>query len=166
MKRILWEMPDGLVRQTIPSYADRKPGVGFQEGAETEEEYIARVMQRTLDTIPDLATAVKILIVDLEDLPHPLSFGRQVWRMDGDAIVIDMAKARAVKTERLRPERDKRLAALDVAYIRADEEGNAAEKTKIAAKKQKLRDLPATMQPVLDAIDGLKKLEAFDPKWP
>ena len=77
-----------------------------------------------------------------------------------------MSKARTIKTGQIRPERNKRLADLDVSYIRADEAGDTATKEKIAVQKQKLRDFPATIQSDLNALDTPDKLEKFQPTWP
>jgi hypothetical protein len=77
-----------------------------------------------------------------------------------------MAKARTIRIDQIRPERDKRLVALDVDYMRADEAGDGSVKQRIAATKQALRDLPAAVQPELDAIATPEALEAWEPSWP
>jgi hypothetical protein len=66
----------------------------------------------------------------------------------------------------IRPERNERLVALDIDYMRADEAGDTAEKERVAVVKQELRDLPATIQPDLDKIDQPEELEAYEPTWP
>ena len=77
-----------------------------------------------------------------------------------------MDKARLNTISRIRPERDRRLAADDIAYMRADEAADAPAKAHIAARKQKLRDLPATIQPDLAELDTPEVLEAYQPAWP
>ncbi len=57
------------------------------------------------------------------------------------SITIDMAIARNIHRDRIRTARTAALAALDVAYIRAQEHGD--DTTAIVAKKQELRDAPA-----------------------
>jgi hypothetical protein len=54
-------------------------------------------------------------------------------------IVINRAKAEASTLDRLRAEREPRLAELDVAFMRAIERGE--DTTAIAVEKQKLRDV-------------------------
>lgn len=102
-----------------------------------------------------------------EDVSFPANKTfREAWVRRAGAIEVDMPKARVIVTERLRPERDKRLTVLDIDYMRADETGDALEKIRITARKQKLRDLPAAIQSALDAIDTPEALEAWEPTWP
>ena len=54
--------------------------------------------------------------------------------------VVDREAANGLLIERLRPERDRRLAELDVAFVRALERGEPT--AEIVAAKQFLRDLP------------------------
>jgi hypothetical protein len=57
----------------------------------------------------------------------------------------DIVKAREIRKDHMRRARTPLMAALDVAYTRADEKGHAgaAEKAQIAAQKQALRDVTA-----------------------
>lgn len=55
---------------------------------------------------------------------------------------VDMNKAKEYHLSYIRMHRDMELKELDVEYTRADEAGNTALKVEIAAKKQKLRDMP------------------------
>lgn len=89
---------------------------------------------------------------------------RDAWEDDGSKITVNMVKARAGKTEEIRPERNKRLLALDVEHRKAS--GNTTEQDRIDAVAQKLRHLPATIQPDLDAIATPEALEAWEPNWP
>lgn len=59
-------------------------------------------------------------------------------------VVINMQKARAIHMDSIRAVRDKELAALDIAYLRAIEDGDLDAQAMIAADKQMLRDLPET----------------------
>lgn len=69
--------------------------------------------------------------VNLDDISSPIAFS------------IDMTKAKECHTQYIRSMRDVELPKLDIEYQRADEAGDAALKATIAAKKQKLRDLPS-----------------------
>lgn len=71
---------------------------------------------------------------------------RNAWALDGDAIVIDMEKAREIKKESLRRERKPLLESLDVEYQIADEAGKPAEKKAVAIRKQKLRDITKSVK--------------------
>lgn len=57
-------------------------------------------------------------------------------------IRIDMPKAREIKKNMIRPERDARLLALDSEYIRALEDNDIAKQNQIKAQKIKLRAAP------------------------
>ncbi len=86
---------------------------------------------------------------------------RDAWILDGDRIVHDMDKARAIHRDRMRAARAPLLAALDVAYQRADEQSDAAAKPSVAARKQALRDV--TTDP---AIAEAASPEALKAVWP
>jgi hypothetical protein len=66
---------------------------------------------------------------------------RGAWQFNGAAVEIDMTKARDIHRDNLRAERAPKLAALDVAYMKALEQGHVT--TTIAAEKQALRDVTA-----------------------
>jgi len=66
---------------------------------------------------------------------------RGAWAFNGAAVEIDMTKARDIHRDNLRAERMPRLAALDVAYMKALEQ--AGDTAAIAAQKQALRDVTA-----------------------
>lgn len=70
------------------------------------------------------------------------------------SIIINIDKAKAIKLNALRAERAPKLAALDVAFMRAVEQGDESAKAAIAAQKQELRDI--TKQPLPDDIEALK----------
>ena len=66
---------------------------------------------------------------------------REAWSFNGDAVEVDMSKARDIHKDNLRAERAPRLEALDVDYMKALEAGSGA--ADIAAKKKTLRDITA-----------------------
>lgn len=70
----------------------------------------------------------------------------------------DMVKARDIHRARLRKLRGSLLDALDADYMRADEAGDNKLKKEIAAKKQKLRDVPA--HPSIEAAQTTEELKA------
>lgn len=81
---------------------------------------------------------------------------RDAWRWSA-GLVVDLPAAREVAADRLRIAREPLLAALDVAYMRAVEQG--ADTAAIVAEKQRLRDLPA----VAAAAVSLDELRAIVP---
>lgn len=66
---------------------------------------------------------------------------RGAWQFNGAAVDIDMAAARDIHRDNLRREREPKLAALDVDYMKALEQGG--DTAAIAAQKQALRDVTA-----------------------
>lgn len=76
-------------------------------------------------------------------------------------ITVDMTKAREIKRDMIRAEREPKLAQLDVDFMRAVEADNATEKAAIAVKKQALRD--ATADPAIDAATTPDELKAVTP---
>ena len=78
-------------------------------------------------------------------------------------IDIDMAKARNIHLERIRIKRNAELAKLDVEAIKAQDMGNAETLAQIRARKQELRDLPATLAPTLASASSVDELKAIQP---
>lgn len=74
------------------------------------------------------------------------------------SISININKAKAITLDRLRAERAPKLAALDVAFMRAVEQGDTAAQASIAAEKQALRDVTKVALP-----DDLAVLKDFKP---
>ena len=74
------------------------------------------------------------------------------------SIRINIDKAKAIKLDQLREARKPLLAALDVAFMRAVEQGDTAAQASIAAQKQALRDVTKVALP-----DDLTALKDFKP---
>lgn len=74
------------------------------------------------------------------------------------SIRINIDKAKAIKLDQLRAERAPKLAALDLAFMRAVERGDTAEQASIAAQKQALRDVTKVALP-----DDVATLKDFIP---
>ena len=70
------------------------------------------------------------------------------------SIRINIDKAKAIKLDQLRADRAPKLAALDLAFMRAVEQGDLLAQASIAAEKQALRDI--TKQPLPDDVAVLK----------
>ena len=77
-------------------------------------------------------------------------------------INVNMTKARAIHLEEIRKVRNEELAKEDVNLMIANESGTSSEQDAVKAKKQTLRDLPATFDITTD-VDTPEKLKA---KWP
>lgn len=74
------------------------------------------------------------------------------------SISINITKAKAIKLDGFRAKRAPKLAALDLAFMRAVEQADTAECARIAAEKQALRDVTKVTLP-----DDLEALKAFTP---
>jgi hypothetical protein len=76
-------------------------------------------------------------------------------------ITVNMDKAREIKKDMIRAERDPKLATLDVDFMRAVEAGDTDLQATIAAKKQALRD--ATDDPAIASATTPDELKAVRP---
>lgn len=120
--------------------------------AETNEEFIARVAERSVPK-----DAIDVRVVDENDIPTDRTF-RNALKND---LSHDMDQAREIWRAKMRDERAPLLAALDVEYMRADETGDVAAKSVLAAKKQALRDV--TDDPAIVKAETPEDLKAV---WP
>lgn len=107
-------------------------------------------------------------VVPVNEVPSDRTY-RNAWAADvvNGKVTHDMVKAREIHKGHMRTARTPLLAALDVAYIKADEKGPsgaaekaqiAAEKAQIAAQKAVLRD--CTKLPAIDAAATIDDLRA------
>lgn len=76
---------------------------------------------------------------------------------EGEAVP-DIARVKNIHLDKFRAARAPKLAALDVAYVRADEALDTAKKAEIAAQKQALRDVTK--------IDLPNDLPSIKATWP
>ena len=146
MKKIIYTRPDGglsVVTPVINTYPVREDI--------TENQALDRAMKK----LP--ADALNVRVVDEADIPTDRTF-RNAWKDAGSgAVTHDMEKCREIHKDRLRAYRAPQLAALDVAYMRADELGDAKEKARVAAEKQALRDI--TKHPAIAAATTPEELK-------
>lgn len=138
---IVWKRPDGGVSVTHLTNEAESP----QKEAEK------------LKTRGDIPMDWECVCFNAE-LPADREF-REAWSWETPEPKVDISleRARLCTKERLRRERAPQLAALDVAYMRADELGDGAEKVRIRQEKQRLRDFPM----VADACLTLDELRAL-----
>ena len=123
---------------------DARPETEIQKWTKSRRDEIAKVGR----------------VVKDNEIPQDRAF-RNAWCCNGKAIEHDMGKAREIHRDRLRAKRADKMAELDVAYMRADEAGDAAAKSAIAAKKQALRDV--TDHPDIEAAKTSSDLKKV---WP
>ena len=77
-------------------------------------------------------------------------------------INVNMTKARAIHLDEIRKVRNEELVKEDINLMIANESGTSSEQDAVKAKKQTLRDLPATFDITTD-VDTPEKRKA---KWP
>lgn len=90
---------------------------------------------------------------------------RNAWSDTTPELVIDidMTKAREIHLNNIRIKRNAELAKLDVEAIKAQDMGDTEALTRIRARKQELRDLPATLAPTLANAVTTDDLKAIQP---
>jgi hypothetical protein len=76
-------------------------------------------------------------------------------------ITINLNKAREIHKDKMRNARAPKLAALDVAFMRAVEQADTAKQAEIAAEKQAFRDV--TKDPDIVAATDVEELKSA---WP
>jgi hypothetical protein len=96
--------------------------------------------------------------IESKELPTDRQF-RDAWTDNGAAVVHDMAKARAIHMREIRYVRDFLLEASDYEAVRAAEQ--KADTSEILARRQALRDFPATVQAAVDAAENIEALKAI-----
>jgi hypothetical protein len=93
------------------------------------------------------------IIVDTSALPTANDF-YDAWELIDGKVEVSFPKAVEITKKRLRAERTPLLAAQDVAFQRALEEGT--DTTAIVAEKQRLRDITNITATTLDELRALK----------
>jgi hypothetical protein len=112
----------------------------------------AEIEQRAWDKLPE--DSINPQFVDESVIPTDRTF-RNAWKVESEAVSVDMGKAKDLTKDRLRIERKPLLEAQDIAFQRALETG--ANTAAIVSEKQRLRDI--TKQ--VDGITSLDELKAL-----
>jgi len=94
-------------------------------------------------------------IVNLTTLPNQYNDFYDAWEMDSTSVTVNLTKAKELTKTRLRSERTPLLAAQDVLFQRALEDGEPT--TAIVAEKNRLRDITD----LADAATTLEELRAL-----
>ena len=150
-KRIVYTRPDGGVSVVAPA-------PDFVAGFKTEADAIAAVQAQNIPI-----DATNILECTVADIPINRTF-RDAWERDlvgAVPIRTDMLQARVIHMGRIRAARDEKLKTLDGPWMRANGQGNAIEAGRIEAERQRLRDIPQTLD--LTAATTPETLKAT---WP
>lgn len=141
---IIADMPDETVATIVPIPGDTPEGL-------IESGNLPRCGRE----------ARNLKIVDKSILNGMDKYFRNAWKVEGDGVAVDMAKARDIHMSRVRKSRDKALSGLDLDYLKADEDGDSVRKAEVAAKKKALRDLPTTFD-----LSGFSVPAELKAAWP
>jgi hypothetical protein len=109
-----------------------------------------------IDQVQQKDTPAGSIIMNVSDLPRDNDFF-DAYELNGSNITVNFAKAVELTKARLRAERTPLLAAQDVAFQRALEEGK--DTTAIVAEKQRLRDITGLVDAVT-TLEGLRAIKA------
>ena len=160
MDRIVWKFPDGSVQLSNVQTWPRIEG-------ESDQQHLDRVAPLLKAKLAELDPAFLTATYagNVPEIHHKTmdrTFrGAWTWTTPAPVIDTDMVKAAGIWRDRMRAARVPKMAALDVAYQRADEIGDVAEKARIAVKKQALRDVTSDAK-----IDAALTPEALKAVWP
>ena len=111
----------------------------------------------SIQAVKEKDTPAGSLIVNQSDLPNQHNDFFDAWELKSGKVEVSLTKAKEITKKRLRAEREPLLAAQDVAFQRALEEGSPT--TTIVAEKQRLRDI-TTLADSATTLDGLRSLKA------
>lgn len=154
MRKIIYTRPDGGLSVVHPVINTHTVSISTGEVVPVPETLTeAEAEQRAWDRLPK--DAINPRWADASELPTDRTF-RNAWK-DTGKIEHDLGKCREITKARLRAERAPKLAALDVAFMRSVETGDAKAQADIAAQKQVLRDVTAQV----DSVDDLETLKAI-----
>ena len=109
--------------------------------------------------IRTLPLGVHFEVHDVNDIPTDRYF-RNAWRLD-KGINVDVECAKKIHLDCLRKVRNEKLVELDVPFQRALEDKDTVMQDNIAAKKNKLRDMPQDVD--MSLLDTPEKIKAFVP---
>lgn len=86
---------------------------------------------------------------------------RDAWDLDGDAITVDMTKAKDLHRDKIREARKVEFAKNDITLQDAMVIGDEVAKTAAVARRDELRN--ATVDPAIDAATTPEELSAVNP---
>ncbi|WP_119421657.1 hypothetical protein [Desertibaculum subflavum] len=130
---------------------------GFEpEFAESEDQFAIRVAEEVREL------GAEVVLLDASALPDDRTF-RNAWKLVDGAILVDMEQARALQLTALRKARNDLLRATDRIAQRALEQVDKTEFVAIAALRQRLRDMPSAIAPLISEARSPAQLQAVCP---
>lgn len=161
MKVVIFDNPDGTITVRSPVRNPRPGSQAVRREKETLNQHFARLTQG-----PNRKGGLRVAEIDHTALPAGHEHFKAARKWNGAAVEIDMVKAAAIKTDMIREERDRRLRQADNDLTVAEDDGDATTQSAVRDRRRALRDLPATIQPALQAVATPTDLEAWQPPWP
>lgn len=110
----------------------------------TDEEYLGHIMARNTENGVIPKGAELISLPDDWTPPDGRSF-RSAWMLNGKTIDVDMEKARSIHMDRIRASRNRKLDELDRKWMKAFGRKDTATVDAVEAERQRLRDIPQTL---------------------
>lgn len=108
------------------------------------------------------AKVVSHAAVRADEIPRDRTF-RNAWKRTGEMIECDMEKSRVIHLARIRSERNRLLNDKDQEWLIAFSRGDTATANVIEADRQRLRDVPQTVD---DQVKAATTPEALKAIWP
>ena len=134
---------------------------------ESEELWLARLAAQAMNDPGQDLTPDNCERVDVAGVEPPLSRRfRACWRWTGARVETDIPLAREQLLSEIRAERNALLKDSDMMRARVEDIGTPQEKAALAAYRQALRDLPATVAADLALIADERGLADYQPRWP
>ena len=158
MRKLVYTCPDGSISVIHPVLNTVGEAEGFTEADAEQRAYDAAIAE---GHTPHW--------VEETEIPSDRAF-RGAWIHDGTTLGVHMPTAQEIHKENLRILRKPLLEALDTKYMKADESGDNAEKVRIVALKNTLRDITKSdeIQKATDstalAVAGLTTLQEISGK--
>jgi len=119
----------------------------------------AEIARASISFDPEQVPVISWRFAEESEIPTDRTY-RNAWRDTGTGVEHDMVHARELHRNLLREARAPRLAALDLAYLQADETNAQARKELIAEEKQRLRDI--TLDPRIEAVQTIAELRVIE----
>jgi len=155
----VYARPDGSVVVTRCDYSQKQ----FVRGGETKEEFYARLFGLAQEK-GESPKGVPFVECDDAAVPwHTKALGfRAAWSVAPTGCRVDMPKARIIRMDHIRVERNRRLDEIDkVINTKVD---SGLDVTALRVVRQKLRDIPQTTD--LTVATTPEALAALEPSWP
>ena len=141
-KRIVYQGEDGIAKVVVPAPK-------FLAKGNTLDDVLKKSVPENCRDSAD--------IVDVDAVESDRTF-RNAWETSkGKSTEVNLSKAKDIAKEKVREKRVPKFAELDVAYQRADEDGDADAKKAVADKKKVARD--ATKNTKITNADSVDKLK-------